>query len=206
MSDTPLPENESSSAETPKSEAQPPKPPERFGLKHILSLSFAVGIPLLVFLFRDQIGRLGTAGYLGIFLTMLFTSATLVLPAPGLAFVFVLGKVFNPLVLGIVAGAGSTLGELTGFLAGFSGSGVVENMDAYKRIEGYVKKYGVIPIIILAAIPNPLFDVAGFAAGALGMKWWQFLLATFVGKTIKCIVVAYAGLYSMGFIERLLVR
>lgn len=190
--------------QSPETAAQPAKPPEKFGIKHILSLSFAVGITLIVFLFRDDIGRLGNAGYAGVFLTMLFTSATLILPAPGLAFVFVLGKVFNPLILGIVAGAGSTLGELTGFLAGFAGSGVVENMDAYKRIEGYVKKYGVIPIIILAAIPNPLFDVAGFASGALGIKWWQFLLATFVGKTIKCVVVAYAGLYSMGWIEHLL--
>lgn len=181
----------------------PAKPPERFGIKHILALSFAIGITLLVYLFWHQIGRLGNAGYVGIFLTMLFTSATVIMPAPGLAFVFILGKAFNPLVLGIVAGAGSTLGELTGFMAGYSGSGVVENTEMYKRTEDYVKKYGVIPIVILAAIPNPLFDVAGIAAGALGMKWWQFLLATFVGKTLKCILVAYAGFYSMTWIEHI---
>lgn len=188
----------------PEPEAQPQKPAEKFGLKHILSLSFAIGITLLVFLFRHQISRLGTASYAGIFLTMLFTSATIILPAPGLALVFVLGKAFNPLVLGIVAGAGSTLGELTGFMAGYSGNGAVENIEAYKRVEGYVRQYGVIPIIVLAAIPNPFFDIAGFAAGALGIKWWQFLLATFVGKTIKCIAVAYAGFYGVGLFERFL--
>jgi uncharacterized membrane protein YdjX (TVP38/TMEM64 family) len=186
--------------------SRPPEPPERFGLKHILSLSFAVGITLLVFLFQHEIRRLGSASYVGIFLTMLFTSATLILPAPGLALVFVLGKVFPPLALGIVAASGSTLGELTGFMAGFSGSGVVENTQAYRRIEGYVRKYGVIPLIVLSVIPNPLFDIAGFAAGALGIKWWQFLLATFVGKIIKCVAVAYAGFYSMGFIERMLAQ
>jgi uncharacterized membrane protein YdjX (TVP38/TMEM64 family) len=193
-------------SDTPPLEAssQPAKAPERFGLKHILSLSFAIGITVLVFLLRNQIGRMGSTGYVGIFLTMLLTSATLILPAPGLALVFVLGKVFNPLALGIVAGAGSTLGELTGYLAGFSGSGVVENAEVYKRVEGYVKQYGVIPIIVLAAIPNPLFDVAGFAAGALGLEWWKFLIATFIGKTIKCVVVAYAGFYSLGWIEQLL--
>jgi uncharacterized membrane protein YdjX (TVP38/TMEM64 family) len=190
----------------PEAAAQPAKPPEKFGLKHILSLTFAVGITVAVFVFRDAVGKLGGVGYGVAFLTMLVTSATLIAPAPGLAYVFIWGQQLNPLLLGIMAGAGSTLGELTGFLAGYSGSGVVENMDVYKRIEGYVRKYGVIPIIVLAAIPNPLFDVAGFAAGALGFKWWQFLLATFVGKTIKCVVVAYAGLYSMGFIEHLLVR
>lgn len=180
------------------------KKPQRFGLKHLVSLLFAVGVTLVVFLLRDQVGKLGDLGYLGIFLTMLITSATLILPAPGLAFVFVLGKTFNPLFLGIAAGAGSTLGELTGFAAGYSGSGVVENVDAYRRIEGYVKKYDLLPIIVLAAIPNPLFDVAGFAAGALGIEWWKFLLATFIGKAIKCVAVAYAGFYSVGWIEGLI--
>jgi uncharacterized membrane protein YdjX (TVP38/TMEM64 family) len=189
-------------SDTPENTALPAAHPPRFGLKHLLSLLLAVGITLLVFLFRDQVGKLGELGYVGIFLTMLITSATLILPAPGLAFVFVLGKTFNPLLLGLAAGAGSTLGELTGYLAGFSGSGMVENVEAYKRIEDYVRKYGLIPIIILAAIPNPLFDVAGFAAGALGMEWWKFLIATFIGKTIKCVAVAYAGFYSVGWIEQ----
>lgn len=184
----------------------PADSPQRFGVKHILSLAFAAGITLLVFLLRSDISRLGRAGYLGIFLTMLLTSATLILPAPGLAFVFVLGKTFDPLILGIAAGAGSTLGELTGYLAGFSGNGIVENIKAYRQIEDTVKKNGVFALAALAAIPNPLFDAAGFAAGALGIKWWQFLLATLVGKTVKCVAVAYAGLYSMGIVEQLLGR
>jgi uncharacterized membrane protein YdjX (TVP38/TMEM64 family) len=194
MSDAPIAE--------PESATKPAEGPKRFGLKHLLSLLLAVGITLGVYLLRHQIGRLGRMGYAGVFAMMLLTSATLILPAPGLALVFVLGRVFNPLVLGIVAGAGSTLGELTGYLAGYSGSGVIENMEMYQRIEGYVKQYGVIPIIILAAIPNPLFDVAGIAAGALGMGWWKFLIATFIGKAIKCIAVAYAGFYSVGWIEQ----
>jgi uncharacterized membrane protein YdjX (TVP38/TMEM64 family) len=156
-----------------------------------------------VFYFRDAIGNLGGVGYGVAFLTMLVTSATLIAPAPGLAYVFIWGQQLNPILLGVVAGAGSTLGELTGFLAGYSGSAVVENTDVYKRIEGYIQKYGLIPIVVLAAIPNPLFDAAGFVAGALGIKWWQFLIATFIGKTIKCIVVAYAGLYSLDWIEQL---
>ncbi len=184
-------------------EPQEKKPP-RFTVKHLLALLFAIGVTAGVILFNDQIAKLKELGYVGIFLTMLLTSATLVLPAPGLLFVFVLGKAFDPLLLGLAAGAGSTLGELTGYVAGFSGNGVVGNINAYHRIEGWVKKYGVVPIVILAAIPNPLFDVAGFAAGALGIEWWKFLLATLVGKTIKTVAVAYAGFYGMGWVESLL--
>ena len=196
--------NEAVEPTLPAAPVEKPKP--KFTWKHALSLIFAVGVTAAVFIFRDQIGALQELGYIGVFLTMLLTSATLVLPAPGLAFVFFLGKTLNPLILGVVAGAGSTLGELTGYFAGYSGNGVVENIDAYQRIEQAVKKYGVIPIIVLSVIPNPLFDVAGFAAGALGIPWWQFLLATLLGKTIKTVAVAYAGFYGMGWVESLLAK
>lgn len=180
--------------------------PQRFGLKHALALVFAVGITVLIFVFQDQVRQLAAVGYVGIFLTMLLTSATLVLPAPGLAFVYVLGGTLNPLLVGLLAGTGSTLGELTGFAAGFSGSGVVENTQLYQRIERWLRRYDVLVLFVLAVIPNPLFDVAGLAAGALGMKWWKFLLATWVGKTIKTIVFAYAGALSIGWVQQLLTR
>lgn len=188
----------------PETAAQPAKASRRFELKHLLSLLFAVGITVMLFIFRDEVGKLDSFGYVGIFLTLLLTNATLILPAPTLAIVFVLGKSFDPLLLGLVAGAGSALGEFTGFAAGFSSSGVIENTGAYKRVEGYIKKYDMLAIAILAAIPNPLFDVAGLAAGALGIVWWKFLTATYIGKTIKMIAVACAGFYSVGFIEQFL--
>jgi membrane protein YqaA with SNARE-associated domain len=188
----------------PEATVQPARAPRRFELKHLLSLLFAVGITVVLFVFRDEVGKLDSFGYAGIFLTLLLTNATLILPAPTLAIVFVLGKSFSPLLLGVVAGAGSALGEFTGYAAGFSSSGVVENTEAYKRVEGYIKKYDVVAIAFLAAIPNPLFDVAGLAAGALGIVWWKFLVATFIGKTIKMIAVAYAGFYSVGLIEQFL--
>ena len=186
----------------PESTAQPTKAPPRFGLKHLLSLLFAVGITVVLFIFRDEVGSLNSFGYAGIFLTLLLTNATLILPAPTLAIVFVLGKTFDPLLLGLVAGAGSALGEFTGYAAGFSSSGVVENTEIYRRVEGYIRKYDMIAIAVLAAIPNPLFDVAGLAAGALGIVWWKFLVATLIGKSIKMIAVAYAGFYSVGWIEQ----
>jgi membrane protein YqaA with SNARE-associated domain len=185
----------------PETTVQPAKAPRRFELKHLLSLLFAVGITVVLFLFRDEVSKLDSFGYAGIFLTLLLTNATLILPAPTLAIVFVLGKSFSPLLLGLVAGAGSALGEFTGYAAGFSSSGVVENTEMYKRVEGYIRKYDMLAIAVLAAIPNPLFDVAGLAAGALGIVWWKFLIATIIGKSVKMIVVAYAGFYSIGWIE-----
>ncbi len=187
---------------TPEAAAQPAeqKPP-RFGVQHLLSLLFAVVISVVIYLLRHQIEHLQALGYLGVFLFLALTNATLIMPAPTLVIVFVLGKSFNPLLLGLVAGAGSAVGEMTGYMAGYSGSGVVENVEAYRRVERYVKDYGMLPIVILAAIPNPLFDIAGFASGALGIPWWKFLLATFIGKSIKMVAVAFAGYFSLGWFQ-----
>jgi dihydrofolate reductase len=44
--------------------------------------------------------------------------------------------------LGLAAGLGGTIGELSGYLAGFSGQAIVERMDVYYRVKPWVDKYG----------------------------------------------------------------
>lgn len=178
--------------------------PTRFGLQHAAALLAAIVIPVLVYVFRDQVQGLRSLGYLGAFLAMLIGNATVILPVPGLLMVFALGHTLHPLLVGLAAGPGAALGELVGYFAGFSGSGVIKNTRIYKRIEHQVKRYGPIVIAVLAAIPNPAFDVAGLVSGALGMRWWQFLLAAWIGKTVQAVVIAYAGHYSIGWVRQLL--
>ena len=48
----------------------------------------------------------------------------------------------------------------------------------------------------LAFIPNPIFDIAGAAAGALGMPIYEFLFWAWIGKTLKMLMFAYAGATS----------
>jgi membrane protein YqaA with SNARE-associated domain len=43
----------------------------------------------------------------------------------------------------------------------------------------------VIAIFVLAAIPNPIFDMGGILAGMARMAWWKFLTAAVLGKTIR---------------------
>lgn len=119
--------------------------------------------------------------------------ATVFLPAPGVAVVFTMGAVFNPLIVALVAGAGAAIGELTGYLAGFSSQPVIERVSIYQRMVDWLKKYGSISILVLSAIPNPFFDVTGAAAGALKMPVVKFLLWTWIGETIKMTIFAYAG-------------
>jgi uncharacterized membrane protein YdjX (TVP38/TMEM64 family) len=112
--------------------------------------------------------------------------------------------VFNPIGVALAAGSGATLGELTGYLAGFSGRGIIEDNPTYRRIDAWTDRYGGWAILLLAFIPNPLFDIAGAAAGALGMPILTFLFWVWIGKTMKMLVFAYAGAASIDWLINLL--
>ena len=58
-------------------------------------------------------------------------------------------------------------------------------------------RHGILAILALAAIPNPFFDVAGVAAGILKMPLPRFLLAVWIGVTIKMGLFAWVGSTSL---------
>jgi membrane protein YqaA with SNARE-associated domain len=158
---------------------------------------FAIGITVGIYYFRDSFRNLASFGYLGIFLLSILANATIILPAPGLAFVFGMGAVFNPLFVALAAGAGAAVGELSGYLAGYSGQSIIQRTPFEQQLEGWMKKYGGLTILVFAFIPNPLFDVAGMIAGVLKMPLWKFLLFCWIGKTLKMLLFAYAGSLSI---------
>ncbi len=90
-------------------------------IARILALIVVIAITVLVFMIRDRADEFAAYGYPGIFLLALISNATVLIPAPGLAVVFAMGAVFNPVGIALAAGAGGALGELSGYLAGFSG-------------------------------------------------------------------------------------
>ncbi|MBL8103080.1 MAG: VTT domain-containing protein [Anaerolineales bacterium] len=166
----------------------------------ILAVLAVVGITVYIYSIRDRVDEFAAYGYPGIFLVMLLANATVILPAPGVAVVFAMGSVFNPMGVALAGGLGGALGELTGYLAGFSGQAVVEKTEIYNRILPWIQKYGAWMILVLSAFPNPFFDMAGIAAGISKIPLWKFLLACLVGQTIKMAMFAYAGYYSIDWI------
>jgi membrane protein YqaA with SNARE-associated domain len=159
----------------------------------VLALLLSLSIILLITRLEGQIQSLKGYGYLGAFVIGFLGNATVILPAPSLAFTTALGGVLNPLLVGLAAGAGEALGEITGYLAGISGKTIIENRTRYETVKGYMDRYGGWVFFVLAAIPNPLFDIAGIAAGVVRFPLWKFLLSAWVGKTLKAILFAGAG-------------
>ncbi|MGC8787426.1 MAG: YqaA family protein [Anaerolineae bacterium] len=172
----------------------------------LLILLLALGITVLIFAYREQVARFSTYGYFGLFLISVVGNATVLLPVPSLAATFITGGIFNPLLVGIVSGAGMAIGELSGYLAGYGGAAIIENKDRarYERLVSWMQRYGTATIFVLSVIPNPIFDLAGIAAGALHFPLWQFLFICFLGKTIKGIALAFAGAQSIQWLERFL--
>lgn len=191
------------SAVTP-AEKKPPRTNWRLQAARVLALVFVVGITVLIYIYRDRAEELGRFGYPGIFVLSILANATIVLPAPGLAIVFSFGGVFSPIGVGLAAGAGATLGELSGYLAGFSGQAVIENRKLYDRLEGWMRRYGPATITVLAFLPLPFFDLAGVAAGALKMPVQNFLLWCLLGKVPKMLLIAYLGSIGADWVFRLM--
>lgn len=141
-------------------------------------------------------GRLdfGNAGYLGAFAANLIASAAIILPAPGLLAICAaaaeeLGN--NPFLLAISGAVGSSFGETTAWLAGFSEHKLVERFKWYPKIHDWMERGGGLTIFIASAIPNPLFDFAGIAAGALGYSYRKFILYTTLGRSVRYVGTVY---------------
>jgi membrane protein DedA with SNARE-associated domain len=168
----------------------------------VLALFTVIAITVFVFSIRNRVQQFAGLGYPGVFLIALLANATVLLPAPGVAIIYAMGAIFNPFGVALAAGTGGALGEVSGYLAGFSGQAVIERMDIYSRIQPWVKRYGGWAILVLSAIPNPFFDVAGIAAGIAKMPLRTFLLFTWIGQLIKMALFALAGHYSIPWITR----
>jgi len=166
----------------------------------VLALLSVIAITIYVYSIRDRVEEFAAYGYPGVFLIALMANATVFLPAPGVAVVFAMGNIFHPLGVALAAGTGGALGELSGYLAGFSGQAVIENTNVYDRIHPWVVRYGGWAILLLAAIPNPFFDIAGVAAGITKMSIRRFLIACWFGQLIKMAMFAYAGFYSLDWL------
>lgn len=176
------------------------EPPRGKKNLHILAILAAVLITLVIFLFRGSLGDLRTYGYAGVFLINLIASASLVIPVPGLAVVIAGGYFLNPFLVALIAGAAQPIGELTGYLAGYGGEVVIERTKLFHKLCGWMRRHGDIIIFVLSVIPNPLFDLAGVAAGAVGYSVWRFLLICWIGKTIKSLVFALAGHFGVPWV------
>ena len=165
----------------------------------LLTLLLVIAITIGIFYFYQHPGRvdeLKAYGYLGAFLISLTFNATVILPAGNILILSALGAVLpSATMVGLVGGAGAAIGEITGYMAGYSGHGLAERSKMYCRVEGWMRRWGAMTIFIFSLVPF-VFDLAGIAAGVLRFPFWKFFLLCWLGRTILYIVAALLGAWG----------
>ncbi|KAL5541597.1 hypothetical protein UlMin_009307 [Ulmus minor] len=105
----------------------------------------------------------------------------------------------------ILWGVGTAIGELPPYFISRAASISGDRLDAMEELDDSNEESGFlatrlnqikrwllshsqhlnfITILVLASVPNPLFDLAGIMCGQFGIPFWKFFLATLLGKAI----------------------
>jgi membrane protein YqaA with SNARE-associated domain len=164
-----------------------------------LYIAIVLMLIISIVLLRDHLPNYRTIGYQGVFVLSFVGSASILVPVPGIAAVCAGPGLLGlfPLWVAILASVAEALGELSGYMLGFSGRGFAENNRFYPRIERWMQHRGWIALGLASSIPNPLFDLIGVAAGTLKYPIWRFIAVVWAGKLLKSMSIAYACFYGI---------
>ena len=143
-------------------------------------------------------------GYLGIFVASFIGAMSIVIPVPYTVLIFLMGKILDPFLVALSAGAGSALGEFFGYLMGYYGRAVIS--EERKRKVDYILKvfsrYGALTIFVFALTPLP-DDLLFIPLGIMRYSFIKAFVPCLLGKIAMSLILAYGGAASISFIETL---
>lgn len=143
-------------------------------------------------------------GYVGAFLISLFGNFTIFFPVPYAITIYAFGATLNPIILGVVCGIGSTIGEFSAYLVGMGSRKVLEKRfgNRLENAKRLVQKHGMAVVFIFALLPLP-GDLLLIPLGMLRYDIRKVMIATFFGKVSMCLTIAFAGRFSFVFVKEI---
>jgi membrane protein DedA with SNARE-associated domain len=182
------------------------KPTKREAIIGGISLVITVALSLFIIYHRSYVEQIAHWGYIGCFFINIFTSGTLVMPGFGLVLTFTLGGVLNPAIVGAVAGIGEAIGAVGAYFTGYAGRGLFRDSDNgfYLRFSNLIDRHGSKAVFFIACVISPIYYPFAVLLGTLRFGWVRFFLATWAGRTVKNMALAYLGYFGLGSILRLL--
>jgi len=167
----------------------------------ILTVIMAVAVIYYGDWFQDE---LASFGYLGAFIISVLGGATIVVPVPMLAVVFALGGVMKfTWAVGLAAALGEVVGAFIIYMTGIGGGHVMYN-SKYAKVQAFydrlmilMEKRGSLTLFLVSAVINPFFYPAALAAGAMHFSIKKYFIVCLLGKTIKNMMIVYAGYWGI---------
>ena len=143
-------------------------------------------------------------GYVGAFLISLFGNFTIFFPVPFAITIYAFGATLNPIILGVVCGIGSTIGEFSAYLVGMGGRKVLEERygDRLEYAKRLIQKHGMAVVFIFALLPLP-DDLLLIPLGMLRYDIRKVMIAAFFGKVGMCLAIAFAGRFSFVLVKEI---
>ena len=123
-------------------QAEQERPKKGWRLYFIGSLSFLLTLAIAgaIVYFWEEIQQARGYGYAGGFVVSVMGGVT-VIPAPSLVVTFTLGRVLNPVYVGLIAGFGEALGGLTVYLTGASAGTIWSKL--HSREQTFERRLGL---------------------------------------------------------------
>lgn len=173
-------------------------------IKAQLTIVFALAMVIAMYLLRQRLLSLGNWGYLSAFIINAISSATIILPAPGGIIISIMAEDFNPILIGIAAGLGGSIGGLTAYFAGVFNASGARRSKRFVWFQRLMGRFGGIIIFTFALIPVLPGDFATLVAGAVRYPVRKYLLYNGIASIIKMTVMAYLGASYLLRLENML--
>ena len=145
--------------------------------------------------FNDWVGQMGVAGIL-IFIGVYALATELLAPGSvltiGAGFAFGLWKGF------LAVSAGSTLGAalaflVTRFIARERVAAIAQRNEKFREIDSAIGKQGAKLIFLLRLSPVIPFNLSNYLYGLTGVKFWPYVLASWIGMIPGTFLYVYIG-------------
>ena len=180
------------------------KPTKREALIGGISIAVTIALSFFILQHRSYIEEIAEWGYLGCFFINVLTNGTFILPGFGIVITFTLGGVLNPAIVGAVAGIGEAIGAIGAYFTGYAGRGLIRdrNSGLYLRFNNIIERHGSKSIFFVSAVLSPIFYPFAVFLGMARFGWVRFFLATWAGRTVKSMVLAYLGYFGLKVVLR----
>ena len=141
-------------------------------------------------------------GYSGAFLISLIGAASVIIPIPYTLMIYFLGHFLDPFLLALASGAGSAVGEFSGYVLGYYGRAVISE-ERKRKVDFWLRifnRHGALVVFIFAVSPLP-DDLLFIPLGIVRYSLVKAFVPCLIGKLIMSFIIALAGRSSIRFIR-----